>query len=287
MIDLHVHSTMSDGTFTPREIAFYAKAKGLSAIALTDHDTTSGVVECQQNGDLVGLTVIPGIEISSDYHGTEVHILGYFIDINNQMFQNKLLELKNRRNNRNSIMLERLQAQGCNITMDDIAEFITKDKTVITRPHFARALIKKGYVKTVDEAFDKYIGRGCPAYVSREFIDYRECIDLIHTAGGIASIAHSTLYPFDEQQFTKFLDDLLLAGIDCIESIYPEYSYAQTKFFLDFCKQHNLLITGGSDFHGDNKPSLDIGSGFGATYVADSVLVNMKQKIKEIRNDIK
>lgn len=277
LIDLHVHSTISDGTFTPREVAFYAKAKGLSAIALTDHDSMDGVKECTLAAQLVGLQVIPGIELTGHYKGKEIHILGYYLDENNSVLKTKLQELMLTRESRNLKMLKNLIALGLDLTEQDLYPPDTP-KGVLTRAHFARALYAKGYASSINDAFDKYLSSDKPAYVKRQSIDYTECINLIHTAGGVAVIAHPYLYKFDTDAFETFISDLVLAGMDGIESIYPKYSDNQTIQLFELCFTHNLLSTGGSDFHGTNKPGLDIGTGYGHTYVPHNILEGLKHK---------
>ncbi len=275
-IDLHVHSTVSDGTFTPKELAFYGKSKGLVAMALTDHDTTDGIEECRKYADTVHLRIIDGIEISSTYKGIEVHILGYFIDIKNEKLQTTLKEVKDARSNRNVDMINKLNELGLAITYEDVITSGDKD-AVITRAHFGRALINKGYVETMDEAFDKYLGRNKPAYIERKYIDYKDCIDLIHQAGGLAVIAHPKLYKLKEVTLETFIADLAVAGIDGIETVYPEYPLDYQAKLTQLCQQHNLVPTGGSDFHGANKPHLDIAFGFGDTYVPINVLEEMEE----------
>ncbi|OON97626.1 MAG: hypothetical protein ATN36_02820 [Epulopiscium sp. Nele67-Bin005] len=270
-IDLHVHSTMSDGTFTPREIAFYAKAKGLQTIALTDHDTISGVLECQEAGNLVNLKVIAGIEFSVNYFDKEVHMLGYFIDIHNEKLTSHLENLVVSRHERNLKMLEKLGELGFPMEYSDIAT--SEKNALLTRAHFAQAMLKKGYVKNIDDAFNLYLGNGKPAFIPREHVDFKECIDLIHEIGGVAVIAHPGLYKsFTDEKLDKFIKTLAEAGLDGIETIYPKYSKEQEEEFLYLCKKYNLLPTGGSDFHGENKKDLDIGKGYGKTFVPSTLL---------------
>lgn len=277
LIDLHVHSTVSDGTFTPRELAFYAKAKGLCAIALTDHDSMDGLDECIAAGHLVGLDVIPGIELTGNYKGKEIHILGYYLDRNNQVLKNKLHELILNREARNIKMLENLIDLGFHLTPEDLYP-PGATKGVLTRAHFARALYTKNYASSMNEAFDKYLSSDKPAYVKRQSIDYIECIKLIHTAGGIAVIAHPHLYKFDPDSFNTFIKDMTAHGLDGIESIYPKYSDAETVQLFELCFTYNLISTGGSDFHGTNKPNLDIGNGYGQTCIPDKILQGLKHK---------
>lgn len=277
LIDLHVHSLVSDGTFTPREVAFYAKAKGLSTIALTDHDSMDGVEDCQAAGQLVGLEVIPGIELTGNYNGKEIHILGYYLDKYHPVLSTKLQELILTREARNLKMLENLIDLGFNLTPQDLYPE-GSPKGVLTRAHFARALYNKGYASSIDDAFERFLSSDKPAYVKRQSMNYIDCINLIHTAGGIAVIAHPHLYRFDKTTFKEFIVDLVQADIDGIESIYPKYSEEETLELFDFCFKHNLVATGGSDFHGTNKPHIDIGVGYGQTIVPKEILRCLQHK---------
>lgn len=278
LIDLHVHSNSSDGTLSPEEVVLYAKSKGLSAIALTDHDTVSGVEEAVKKGEAIGLTVVPGIEFSADYNGKEVHMLGYFMDYKNPELLEKLNYLVESRTKRNLQILDKLASLGMPLTFEDLGEGYGPD-TVLTRAHFAAALLKKGYIKTRDQAFNKYIGAGKPAYVARERFTTTQCIDMIHNAGGLAVLAHPKLYGFSNSEVTQVIKDLASKGLDGVECIYATHTQNETAHLLQVCKNLNLLPTGGSDFHGDNKPNLDLGSGYGHMQVPYELLEDMKNKL--------
>lgn len=271
LIDLHVHSTVSDGTFTPREVAFYAKAKGLRAIALTDHDSIDGIEACLAAGKSVDLEVISGIELSAQYENTEIHILGYAIDPHSPYLLDTLHELLSAREARNTKMLSKFHDLGLSLTLEDLYS-ASENITVLTRAHFAVALVRKGYVKNMDEAFDKYLLSDRPCYVKRHTLSYKMCIDVIHKAGGLAVVAHPMLYGFPTIKYPSFIKHLADAGIDGIEAIYPKHSEVDSLRFLELCLQYNLVPTGGSDFHGTNKANIDIGVGFGATKVPYDVL---------------
>lgn len=278
LIDLHVHSTASDGTLTPSELALYAKEKGLSAIALTDHDTIDGVAECQAKGLEIGLTVVPGIEFSADFFGKEVHMLGYYIDPDYKPFNNKLNSLIAARENRNQEMLDKLTALGCPLTMEEVMKDLDEN-TVLTRAHVAKALLEKGYIATRDEAFSRYIGDGKPAFVPKKRFTTKECIDLIHEAGGLAVLAHPLLYGYDKKDMTGILKGLQLEGLDGVECIYSTHTKDDTSHLLQVCKNLNLLPTGGSDFHGQNKPNLDLGCGYGELAIPYGLLEAMQIKL--------
>ncbi len=278
LIDLHVHSTASDGTFSPQELAVYAKAKGLSAIALTDHDTIAGVNECMKKGLEVGVTVIPGIECSADFYGKELHILGYYIDPNCSLLQNKLKDLIDSRHKRNLKMLDKLTKLGCPLTLEDLETDCTPN-TVFTRAHFANALLRKGYITERKEAFSKYIGRGLPAYVPREKFTVKDCIDMIHQAGGLAVLAHPMLYGYSRSDVTNLLYGLVAEGLDGVECVYSTHSSEDVAHLLQVCLQLKLFPTGGSDFHGSNKPQIDLGSGYGHLQVPFDILEAMRKRL--------
>ncbi len=271
LIDLHVHSTVSDGTLSPTELALYAHSKGLSAIALTDHDTVDGIEECMKKGNELGLTIVPGIEFSADHFGKEVHILGYYINYRDQHLIAQLASLLEARSKRNEILLEKLREVGCPLEMKDlIAE--AGPKAVITRAHIAKALLKKGYIHELSEAFSKYIGDGKPCFVPKARFTVDECINLIHQAGGIAVLAHPMLYGYSRQEVTQLIKGMKIAGLDGVECIYSTHTQDDTNHLLQICSNLNLLPTGGSDFHGANKPHLDLGSGYGKLAIPYTLL---------------
>lgn len=278
LIDLHVHSTASDGTLTPSEIAVYAKAKGLSAIALTDHDTIDGIDECQVKGLEVGITVIPGIEFSTDFYGKELHILGYYINHHYQPFKEKLENLINARNHRNQEMLHKLTELGMPLTMEDLLADVQPD-TVLTRAHFAKAMLKKGYIKDRNEAFTHYIGDGQPAFVPKQSFTAKKCISLIHEAGGLAVLAHPMLYGYDKKDITNVLRGLKNEGLDGVECIYSTHTKNDMVHLLQVCLNLKLFPTGGSDFHGQNKPHLDLGTGYGELSIPFNILEAMRKRL--------
>ncbi len=278
LIDLHVHSNISDGTFSPSELAVYAKNKGLSAIALTDHDTVGGIEDCIQKGLEVGLEVIAGIEFSAEYLSKEVHILGYYIDYENQKLIDKLKYLVESRRQRNLKMLSNLNNLGFTITEEDLAADSSPD-TIYTRAHFATALYRKGYVATRQEAFEKYIGHGHPGYVKRVRFAPKECIDTIHEAGGLAVLAHPNLYGFSSSEKEVMLNELTALGLDGMETLYSTHSKEEVVDLLKLCLKYKLFPTGGSDFHGDYKPGLDIGIGYGNLQVPYELTTAMQKKL--------
>ncbi|MFQ9934442.1 MAG: PHP domain-containing protein [Lachnospiraceae bacterium] len=275
-IDLHVHSTASDGTYTPSEVVSYAAEKNLYAIALTDHDTIDGISEARQaaleQGDR--LIVIPGIEISADFHGTDIHILGLNIDYTNKEFLRKIDECKRLRIERNKKMIQKLNALGFPITEETVSQRYGK-KASITRAHFARYLLDEGYVKTKEEAFKKYLNKGAPCYIPRTQMTPEEAISVILKAGGHPVLAHPLLYKLDRDMVLKLIGYLKELGMEGIEGIYSLNSSEDDAFLLKTAKMYGLYITGGSDFHGTNKPDIDMGVGKGNLLIPKEILNNI------------
>ena len=276
-IDLHVHSTASDGSYTPSELVRYAIKKGLIAFALTDHDTTAGIDEALNEAELINdfspIKVIPGIELSAEYKGKDIHILGLNIDYRNKEFQERIEYFRNIRAERNVKMIELLNKQGFKITEEQLKERF-KD-AVITRAHFAIMLVECGYVKDKDIAFKKYLNPGCPCYVPRTRINVIDAISLIHLANGKAVLAHPLLYHFSETELDSLVALLKENGLQGIEAIYSSNKWNDESRMKQLAKKYDLFITGGSDFHGLAKPTLDLGIGYGDLKVPEKLLSNI------------
>ena len=276
MIDLHVHSTCSDGTLSPTELVDYAIQKGLSAFALTDHDCVEGLDTILSYAKSLpnAPEIIPGIELSTDENGQEVHMVGLFIDHHNPEFNQYLQEFIESRTTRNKKMCHLLQEHGMNITYEELeAEF---PGAVLTRAHYAKLLLKHGYVKSIKEAFERFLGDHCPCYVSREKITPVMAIDLIKKAGGLAILAHPILYHMSDARLDALVQKLKEAGLTGIEAIYSTYSPAEERQIRKLAAKYDLLLSGGSDFHGENKPGLDLGTGYGKLYVPEEILDKLK-----------
>lgn len=262
-IDLHVHSNFSDGTCTPDEIVDLAVKKGLSAFALTDHDSVGGVeaaiAACEAKN--APLQVIPGIEISSDYEGHDIHIVGLFVDYHNEELIEKTRLFVERRENRNTEMCEKLQAAGIPITME--ALIAGNPDMVITRAHFAKFLISNNIVKDVKEAFAVYLGEDTPYFVPRAMMKSVDGIKLILQAGGIPILAHPMHYKLEEDMLRRMIEEFKEAGLVGMEVMYSNHSPEDDVFVAKLAKEYDLLPSGGSDFHGSNKPAIDIGTGRG------------------------
>lgn len=269
LIDLHIHTTASDGTFSPKEVVEMALERNLSVIAITDHDTVAGVEEAMEASEGKEITVVPGVEISCLYSGREIHMLGLFLDWKKPEFLEHMEEMRREREDRNQKMIEKMQADGIPVTKEKL-QFGEPD-TVITRAHFARFLEQEGMVKKKDEAFKKYIGEGCPYYLPRRYIPYEKAIDWIKEAGGLAILAHPYLYGFKEPKVRQMLLDLKEAGLDGLEAYHSSVNNGQSNLLREYAKEYGLLVSGGSDFHGSNKPYVHLGVGKGNVRITDYV----------------
>ncbi len=244
MIDLHSHTTASDGSLSPRELVQEAVRRGVRILAITDHDSTEGLAEAiTEAAKHPPLEIVPGIELNTDVEGGEIHILGLFIDHHAEWFQVLLRELREERVQRIYRMAERLDKLGLSIDPKEVFALVKEGSA--GRPHVAQVLVQRGYVKTVREAFDRYLKNGGPASVPRKKLSPETAIDVIRRAAGVPVFAHPGLSGKDE-----LIPDLIRAGLQGIECYYHEHSPLQTAAYLQLCKEHNLVITGGSDYHG-------------------------------------
>lgn len=247
-VDLHTHTTASDGVCTPATNVRLALEAGLAAIAITDHDTVSGIDEARLEGDRLGIEVVPGVEISTVDHGVDVHILGYYMDDKDLVFNERLSQLRDTRIIRNALILSRLNELGIRITMKEVNDHLTEQKSVdqtMGRPHIADVLIARGIVNTVAEAFELYLGKGGAAYVNPPRIGPHEAIKWIREAGGRAVLAHPGLYNNEE-----IVKDIIQHGIDGIEAYHSDHSEEQQQHYNELANRHGLIVTAGSDFHG-------------------------------------
>ena len=256
--DLHLHTNRSDGTNSPEELVALAKAAGVSLMAITDHDTVSAVKAGQDAATKAGIQNIPGIEISSKYTGGVLHILGYGIDINNAYLAEKLEEFQYARKHRNEKIILKLRELGIDIRDTEIAA-MTKDVSSLGRPHIARALIGKGVVGSIQEAFDVYLGTGKKAFVDKEIFSSAETIEIIHQAGGKAFLAHPASLHLSGGELKDYLKRLISEGLDGMEVYSASHTAPKTAVFEQLAAELNLLVSAGSDFHGKNKPNIFVG----------------------------
>lgn len=275
-IDLHVHSASSDGTYTPTELVKLAIDKGLTAIALTDHDTTDGIQEAMKAAQYTNLTVIPGIELSTAYLDKDVHILGLNINIENTAFQEQLKVFQSDRSRRNKKMIQNLQNAGLSITEEQLTASFPD--SVWTRAHFARYLKDTQQVHTMEEAFQRYLGDHAPCFVPREKVTPFQAIDLIHLGQGKAVLAHPLLYHLKSEQLEDLVRQLVHHGLDGIEAIYSTNKGTDESYVRQLAHKFNIFITGGSDFHGSNKPAISLGTGKGKLKIPASLLNALYEK---------
>ena len=243
---------------------------GLSAMALTDHDTCEGVPFARDAAKGTPLKVIPGIELSTEYHHTEVHIVGLNIDPDNRELLEATREFRHKREHRNELMIELLRQQGFSITMEEL--IADNPDAVITRANIARFLVDHGEIGSVNHAFERYLGDDCSCYVPREKITPARACTLIQQAGGIPILAHPVLYHMKKAQLEQLIQELIPYGLKGMEVYYSTYDRGQTKDMKSLADEYGLVATGGSDYHGDNKPYIHLGTGKNNLNIPDSIL---------------
>jgi len=251
--DLHLHTYFSDGTYTPSELVSEAIKKDLAAIAVVDHDTVSGIAPTLKAAKFQELEIIPGIELTAQHEGSEIHILGYFIEYGNRALLEELSSLRDNRVQRVHKILQKLSDIGIKLDASDVFEL--SHQGTVGRLHIARAMVNKGIIKSTQEAFKKYIGDKSPAYVCGFRYSPEETIALIRKFGGIAVLAHPYTVSSDAL-IPQFVD----WGLQGLEAYYPEHSQSQINFYLKLAQKYNLLVTGGSDCHGNAKPEVRLGA---------------------------
>lgn len=281
IIDLHVHSNKSDGSFAPAELVHYAVEKGLSAFALTDHDTTDGIdeaLEAAKNASRAGnqIEVIPGIEFSTEYEGHDIHIVGLYIDYKSDFFKRRLTGFVEGRVTRNREMCRRLTEHGVPVTYEELtAEF---PGCVITRAHYAKFMLNHGYIQSLKEAFDRYIGDYGPCFVPRKKITPMRAVEIILKAGGFPILAHPMLYHMSRTRLENLISLLAKMGLQGLECIYSTHSPSDERELKALAEKYNLCVSGGSDFHGSAKPGLDMGSGYGKLFVPGDLLDKIRDR---------
>lgn len=281
-IDLHSHTTASDGELEPSKLVELACTIGLSAVAITDHDTTAGLADAIDAAKNVELQIVPGIEISAKISHGQCHLLGYLIDPHSANLNSRLNELQEARRQRNEKLLQKLNDLGIKITFEDVKYFAGRD--LVARPHFAKALVKLGFVSTIQEAFDKYLAEGASAAVPKEVITQQEAIDLIHEAGGVAILAHPNNLKLPSVETEDAILRMRNMGLDGIEAYYSLHTEEDRERYLAMARKLDMVVSGGSDFHGESvKPGIRLGGVIDGAPVPSSVLDEIyrcKEKLK-------
>jgi predicted metal-dependent phosphoesterase TrpH len=251
--DLHLHTQFSDGTFTPEELVLHAQKNGLACIALTDHDTVEGCARAAAACAAVRMEFIPGAELTAEHTDIEVHVLGYYLDTDNQLLLDRIAQFQAVRQRRIHEMVAALNKLGVPLRVE--AVFALANCKSPGRPHVARALVKEKLIGSLDEAFERFLKKGRPAWVPKTKMSALESVELIHQAGGLAVMAHPGLNRSDE-----IIPDLVDAGLDGIECFHTKHSTAMSERYLEFAEKYRLLVTGGSDCHGFSKARPLIGT---------------------------
>jgi predicted metal-dependent phosphoesterase TrpH len=278
MIDLHAHTTASDGSFSPSELVALAREKKLSAVGITDHDTIAGWDEALVAGEKENIEIVPGVELSTAYDGGRFHLLGYLFDRDSNLTQ-VLEEIQAERGNRNAIIFENLKKLGVPLEEAEVRKFAGRDEGELGRPHFARAMVERGYVGSTQEAFDKYLADGAPGYAPKKVLSPHEAIALIHDAGGVAIWAHPPVrkkVSYDELE--DRLRDWIGWGLDGLEIFYSQYTPEDEAWTNAMREKYNLIGSGGSDFHGVSKPDVHLGKVQTGQSVPPGVLQTLKER---------
>lgn len=279
-IDLHTHSTASDGTDSPAELVACAAGLGLSVIGLTDHDTLGGLPEAMSAANSHGIELVPGIELSIEGgEDRRFHLLSYFFDTDNLELVSILERVRRWRSDRNSLIIDRAQNAGIDLTFEDVQAEAGPGATIIARPHFARALVKKGLASSIQDAFDRFLASGMPLNEPKPSLSPRFAADLLHNAGGITVLAHPGLIKWaDKPDLAKYIAELKsIDALDGIECYYYRYSEEQTQFFLDVARENGLLVSGGSDYHGGTKPDVPLGNVYQGKPLPVSILDPLRE----------
>ncbi|MFH0909235.1 MAG: PHP domain-containing protein [bacterium] len=264
-----MHSTFSDGTFSPEELIAEGQRIGLKAMALTDHDTTNGVPRFLAAARAAGIRALTGVEVSADPpHGT-MHVLGYCIEPEDPVLIEHLKWIRDGRDARNHEILHKLKTLGCHITMEQVESYAGED--VVARPHFAQALIAAGYAKDKKDAFEKYLARGKSAYAERRRLSPSATLELIRCAKGVPVLAHPFTLDLDPGALREQIRELANQGLLGLEVFYSEHTPDRVRDFGKLAQEFNLVATGGTDFHGANSPQVKMGSGFGGMFIPDDI----------------
>ena len=273
--DLHTHSNASDGSYAPGDLVKLAAKSGVTTLALTDHDTVSGIAEAQAAGKKYGVTLIPGVEISIDFTPGTMHICGYYLDPENTELQAGLNFVQVARRNRNPRIIEKLNVLGVAITLDEVKAVAGPDQ--LGRPHFAQVLVQKGYARDTQAAFSKYLAKGAPAYMDKQRLSLDRAVAMIQAAGGVAVLAHPIQLKLNSwQEYREKITELKNAGITGVEAFNSYQSEEENQQFYTIATELEMLITAGSDFHGAIKPKVKLGQfGENIPIKLDDVLIQL------------
>lgn len=282
MIDLHIHSNFSDGSCTPEELVDLCVAAGVSAAALTDHDTAAGVPRFLAAAEARGIRAVSGLELSVEVPGLTVHILAYGVDVDDADLSAALEKVRDGRRRRNASILARLSKLGCYVSPGEVAAQ-AGDGEVVGRLNIAQALVRKGYARSTEDAFNRLLGKGKPAYEERFRLEPAEAIRLVRGAGGLPVLAHPSQCGMGVKQLHDFVEGLASEGLAGIEVFYPGHSDGQREQYLELARKFGLLATGGTDFHGGMKPGREIGIGFGSLKVGDEIFDALLARLGEVR----
>ena len=274
MIDLHTHTTASDGTFSPAALVRLAAEKGLTALAVTDHDTIDGIAAARFQAQKSDIPFVPGIEISAEFtsDGT-MHILGYFVDETDRPFRDALLFLKDARKKRNPKIIGRLKDAGVFISYDDV--LAESGGGEVGRPHFARALVKKGHAASIGDAFERYLAKGASCYVDKSRLSPADSIGLIRHAGGVPVLAHPFTLNVSQERLEEVIRELVGWGLMGLECFYSNHTPEETKRLAAMASAFDLVPTGGTDFHGKNRPKVKLGTGTGGLDIPHEVFESL------------
>jgi len=272
-VDLHLHTSFSDGTFSPQEVVAEAHKKGYSVISIADHDCVDGVEAAVEAGLKYGVKVIPGVELTAEHEGIEVHILGYFIDYKDKSLKESLVDVGRSRERRIYDMIDKLKEAGISISPE--AVFKLSKEGSIGRPHLAKALVNEGFVESVNEAFGKYLGDKAPCYVSKFNLTPEQAIKIIRKAKGVAVYAHPKVVKKDE-----LIPGFIKAGLRGIEAYHSDHSSKDAKYYEELARKNGLIVTGGSDFHGAIKKEVSIGK----FNIPHRFVEELQEEAEKIRN---
>jgi 3',5'-nucleoside bisphosphate phosphatase len=276
LIDLHSHTNESDGTFTPAELVSEAKRIGLEALAITDHDTLAGFDTARECAREAALDLVCGIELSTKFRGRSVHLLGYFPNRDPAPeFREWLGVMQKSRYERNVRMAERLRSLGVDITLEEVR---AKGRSLTGRPHFARVLMEKGYVSSMQQAFDEYLDESAKGYVERQEADFADAVERIRAAGGVSSVAHPIRLKTSDARLDETIAEMHDCGLNALEAYHSDHAASDVARYEHVAARNGLALTGGSDFHGANKPNIQLGTGAnGNLHVPLAILAKLRE----------